>query len=115
MAAEKIFETEIKKFLSKQPNTWYFKYWAGPYSKAGIPDIIACVNGVFVAIEVKAETGKPSELQKHTIELIEKANGIGIILYPKDFDIFKRVIKAILNNDLVKVEGGINYQIGVPF
>lgn len=89
MAAEKVFENEIKKFLNKLPNTWYFKYWAGPYSKSGIPDIIACVNGHFVAMEVKAENGQASELQKRNIKLIEKSNGVAWIVYPKDFEKLK--------------------------
>lgn len=89
MAAEKVFENKIKKFLESLPNTWHFKYWAGPYSKSGIPDIIACVNGRFVGIEVKAENGHASELQKRNIELIQGAKGIGYILYPKDFESFR--------------------------
>lgn len=95
MGTEKKFENEIKAFLDTLPNTWYFKHWAGPYSKVGIPDIIACVNGRFIAIEVKAPHGKPSELQKRTISLIESAKGIAHILYPKDFESFKKDIRKL--------------------
>lgn len=89
MAAEKQFENEIKKFLNKLPYTWYFKAWGGPYSKSGIPDIIACVNGHFVALEVKAESGRASELQKRNIRLIEQCGGYSRIVYPKDFEKLK--------------------------
>ena len=89
MAAEKTFENEIKKFLNKLPNTWYFKVWSGPYSKSGIPDIIACINGQFVALEVKAENGKASELQKRNIRLINECKGKAYIVYPKDFETLK--------------------------
>lgn len=89
MAAEKTFENEIKKFLNKLPNTWYFKVWSGPYSKSGIPDIIVCINGHFVALEVKAENGKASELQKRNIRLINECKGKAYIVYPKDFEILK--------------------------
>lgn len=89
MAAEKIFENEIKKFLNKLPNTWYFKVWSGPYSKSGIPDIIACVNGHFVALEIKAENGRASELQKRNIRLINECKGNAYIVYPKDFETLK--------------------------
>lgn len=97
MAAEKTFENEIKKFLSSLPNTWHFKYWAGPYSKSGIPDIIACVNGHFVGIEVKAPNGHPSELQKRNIRLIQNAKGYASIVYPKDFEKLKQELKELLN------------------
>lgn len=95
MGAEKVFENEIKKFLEKLPNTWYFKVWSGPYSKSGIPDIIACINGKFVAIEVKAENGHASDLQKRNIRLINQCNGIGYIVYPRDFESLKINLKRI--------------------
>ncbi|WP_434302709.1 VRR-NUC domain-containing protein [Clostridium botulinum] len=87
----------MKKFLSELPKTWFFKYWAGPMSKAGIPDIIACVNGKLVGIEVKAPDGKPSELQKRNIRLINECEGMGYILYPKDFEVFKKDMWELLN------------------
>ena len=97
MAAEKQFENRIKKFLSSLPNTYYFKYWAGPYSKSGIPDIIACVNGHFVGIEVKGPNGHPSELQKRNIRLIQESNGYACIVYPKDFERLKKELIRLCN------------------
>ncbi|BDR67226.1 hypothetical protein K144312032_14540 [Clostridium tetani] len=93
---EKQFENKIKDFLKSLSQTWFFKYWAGPMSKAGIPDIIACVNGTFVAIEVKAPNGKPSELQKRNIRLIQECEGLAYILYPKDFEPFKKDMYELL-------------------
>ncbi|MDU1348298.1 VRR-NUC domain-containing protein [uncultured Clostridium sp.] len=124
MAAEKTFENEIKKFLNSIPNTWFYKNWSGPYSKAGIPDIIACVNGQFVAIEVKASNGRASELQKRNIRLIRESGGLGYILYPRQFESFKKDIYKLLNinsscigcnklKNLKCTRIGINGQIGV--
>lgn len=93
LAAEKVFENKIKKYLDSLPNCWYFKFWAGPYSKSGIPDIIALINGKFVGIEVKGPKGVASELQKRNIRLINKCGGYGVILYPKDFEQFKREVE----------------------
>lgn len=98
MAAEKVFENQIKKFLDKLPNTWYFKYWAGPYSKSGIPDIIACVNGHFVALEVKGPTGQASDLQKRNINLIQESKGHACIVYPKDFEKLKKELIKLCKN-----------------
>lgn len=95
MAAEKQFENQIKDFLRQLPNTWFFKYWAGPYSKSGIPDIIACVNGNFVAIEVKASNGHPSALQERNIRLIHESNGYACIVYPKDFEKLKTELRSL--------------------
>jgi len=100
MAAEKNFENRIKKYL-KDNGAWFLKYWAGAaYTKSGIPDILACVNGWFVAIEVKASNGKPSELQLYNLREIEKAGGLAFLLYPEQWDDFKKFID-LLNNDFV--------------
>lgn len=95
MAAEKNFENRIKQFL-KDEGAWLIKYWAGAmFTKDGVPDILACVNGYFVAIEVKAPKGEPSELQIYNINKINKAGGFAVILYPKDFDLFKEMIEHL--------------------
>ena len=54
MAQEKNFENKVKDFLKKE-GCWYVKYWGGgQYTKKGVPDILACCNGRFIGIEVKA-------------------------------------------------------------
>ncbi len=45
------------------------------YGTAGIPDIIACYKGRFVAFEVKTPTGKMTKLQEITIQKIRDAKG----------------------------------------
>ena len=84
IAAEKSFENKIKKFLKEQ-NCWYIKYWSGAeFTKSGIPDLLINCNGFFIAAEIKAPNGKPSELQLNTIIEIEKAGGIAFILIPTE-------------------------------
>lgn len=92
---EKQFENKIKKFL-KSHDIWFFKVWGGGFQKSGIPDLICCVNGHFVAIEVKGSNGKPTELQKYNIRKINESSGIGLILYPNQFEGFKKLIQDLL-------------------
>lgn len=92
MAQEKNFENRLKKFLEDE-GCWNVKFFANSFTKSGIPDILCCCNGYFVAIEVKAPNGKPSELQKWNIQKINLAGGIGVILYPDQFDDFKGMIE----------------------
>lgn len=58
-----------------------------------------CCNGYFVAVEVKAPNGKPSELQKMNIRKINESCGIGVILYPDQFDDFKHLIYKLIEGD----------------
>ena len=68
------------------------KFFANSFTKSGIPDLLICCNGHFIGLELKAPNGKPSELQLWNIEKIKEAGGHALILYPKDFDDFKKLI-----------------------
>lgn len=95
MGPEKQFENKVKKWL-KSKNIYYFKYFGNSYSTAGILDLTLCVNGFFVAVELKSETGKVSELQKINIQKIQDNGGIAIVLKPSGFEEFKERIEVLL-------------------
>lgn len=67
-----------------------------PSLEVAFPDVLACVNGFFVAIEVKAQKGRASELQLWHKEQIRKSSGIAIILYPEQWEDFKLLIEDLL-------------------
>lgn len=92
MAREKDLDNKVLSFLKEQ-NAWVIKYWAGAkYTKEGVPDILACINGKFFGIEDKAENGRPKMLQLKNLQWIREAGGYGILLYPKDFESFKTFV-----------------------
>ena len=100
MGKEKNFENQVKKYL-KEKGAWYIKYWGGAsYTKAGIPDLLVCYKGVFIAIELKAETGKPSDLQLYQLKEIDKAGGFAILLYPHDFQQFQHFMEDIEHGNI---------------
>ena len=74
------------------------KFFANAYTPKGIPDILACINGYFVGIEVKAQTGKPSEIQLYNVKKINDAGGFAFVLYPSKFNEFKEFIDALAND-----------------
>lgn len=94
---ESQFQEQVIKYLKTLPKTWHVKIWGGGFMRAGIPDIICCINGKFIALELKRENGVASELQKRNVRLINEANGIALILYPKDFDEFKKICRGLLD------------------
>jgi hypothetical protein len=101
MAGEKQFENKVKGWLHQLKQEGYpikfIKIWGGGFQKAGIPDLICCINGIYFEVELKSSTGRPTELQKHNIKLTNVANGIGIILYPEGFEQFKNIVKGVIN------------------
>ena len=102
MAQEKIFENKVKKYIEENGG-WQVKFFANRMTKVGIPDILACINGYFVGIEVKAQNGRPSELQLHHVQAIRKAGGFAFVLYPSGYEKFKKFV-ADLNHDTFNKE-----------
>ncbi len=78
--SEKRIENQIKSYLDSI-GAWHIKTHGNMFSRAGTPDVIACVNGTFVAIEVKQPGGVVSELQKAHIRLIHQAGGVAFVAY----------------------------------
>lgn len=96
---EKAFEKQVKEFLKDQ-GCWVLKTWSNGIQREGVPDLLVCVNGWFVGVELKAANGKPSALQLWNIEQIRAADGIAIVLYPDQFENFKHLINLLLSGNI---------------
>jgi penicillin-binding protein-related factor A (putative recombinase) len=72
---EKDIVNAITRYLKTVPECFFFKAHGGMYGTAGLPDIICCYRGRFVAFEVKTETGKLTTLQESTLKRINAAKG----------------------------------------
>jgi len=82
--AEKDIVAGILRFLKTVPGCFAWKTHGGVYGTAGIPDIIACVNGRFFAFEVKTASGKATQLQQATIRKILAAGGTALVVRSVD-------------------------------
>ena len=89
MAKEKNFERKVKTWI-RDKGGWVVKYHGDAYSVAGVPDLLCCLDGRFVGIEVKADDGEPSELQIWTVKQIRKAGGVAVVLFPSAFPSFQK-------------------------
>ena len=74
----------ILKYLKTVPHCFAWKEHGGMYGTAGIPDIIACIDGGFYAFEVKTDTGKTTALQDATIKKILSAGGTSMVVRSAD-------------------------------
>lgn len=102
MGEEKHFENKIKKFLEAQ-DCWFVKFFGNGFTKAGTPDLLVCCNSYFLAVEVKASKGKPSELQLYNIQKIRASGGFAVVVYPEDYDDLVQLIYLLRNNKLDEV------------
>jgi Holliday junction resolvase len=97
MKAEKVVQTEVIKYIKSKG--WYvIKVMKA--NENGVHDLLACINGLFVSIEVKAEKyehnplNAASEWQKRHLRLVEEAKGIAMIV--ATLEQFKDIVKDII-------------------
>jgi Holliday junction resolvase len=90
---EQAYQSKILKYLNDEG---YYAVKVISASKKGVPDIIACINGKFVGIEVKTPRTRnnTSELQKYNIELIKESKGIAGVAVT--IDDVKELIKELV-------------------
>lgn len=72
---EKDIVNAIMRYLKSVPMCFAHKEHGGMYGTAGLPDIICCFHGMYVAFEVKTPTGRLTKLQEVTIRKINEAKG----------------------------------------
>ena len=76
-------KAKLVKIL-KELDAFYFFPPSNGYGKAGIPDVICCIAGKFVGIEVKSAVGKLTSLQAQMGEKIHRAGGSWVVVRNDD-------------------------------
>ena len=94
MTPEKKFETDVKGYL-KDSGCWLLKTWSNGVQRKGVPDLLVSCNGYFLGVELKADNGNPTDLQRWNISHIRKSGGIALILYPVQFKAFKKLVEQL--------------------
>jgi len=89
--SESAIQTGILKYLKGLPNTWAVKIVTS--NKNGTPDILACVEGQFIALEVKTASGSTSPIQDFQLSQISGAGGVSAIV--RSIDDVKKVLATV--------------------
>jgi hypothetical protein len=76
---ESLVKNRIKKLLDTH-DVYYFSPYQAGMGRAGIPDIIACLKGRFIGIEVKAGKGTTTALQDRELSRINTAGGVAVVI-----------------------------------
>lgn len=99
---ESNFVSKVEKHIRTtfRDEAWFLKVGGNAAQKSGTPDILVCIKGKFIALELKREdgSGRPSEQQKIECDKIRKAGGLAII--SEDFKEVKNFLNAIYKNEL---------------
>lgn len=78
------FVQSLRTLLEEEFGGFWFKYWGGPLSDSGIPDLLGCTEGTFLGIEAKYDTNTPSPIQIYVLRKIIVAGGIAFPTRCKD-------------------------------
>lgn len=95
------FQDKLIKYLSSN-GVYVVKFNASGTSKVGVPDLLACINGSFVGIEVKKEDGVISDAQQMNILQIRKSGGCAICVKPSNFEDIKECLEELNLYELEK-------------
>ena len=90
MTPEGKVKAECKKVLDAlKPDCWYFMPVSSGMGTHGIADFVGCYKGMMFAIEAKAVgKGRPTTLQKLTMDKIDSAGGLTMVVGGADgFDV----------------------------
>ena len=84
---------KISEYIKTVENLFFWKEHGGMYGTAGIPDLIVCYKGRFVAFECKVGKNQPTVLQAITIKQIQAAKGTAVVV--RSVDEVREIISAI--------------------
>ena len=77
---EKDIVAAIMRYLKTVPDCFAWKEHGGMYGTAGLPDVICCINGRFVGLEIKTPKGKATALQTAVLRKIRDSGGVARIV-----------------------------------
>lgn len=89
-------ESKVKASVRKMLNAfdiYHFMPPANGFGRAGIPDIIACMDGHFIAIECKAGKGTTTALQDRELNAILNAGGTTYIARESNLDELQQLLR----------------------
>jgi hypothetical protein len=79
---------------------WYVvNNWGTPLAHSGVPDLVCCARGAFVAIELKYLRGKTSKAQDMHLRKIMRAGGLTYA--PNSLEQVERIAQEIEGSMLV--------------
>lgn len=90
---ESKFKERVMKDLTKLSHCWVLK--TQERARRGVPDLIICFCGLFIAIELKKDSSPATALQKYTIDEIRKAHGVSFVTYPDAWNQHFETIKSL--------------------
>jgi Holliday junction resolvase len=91
-------ETRVKRRVTdilRKYDAYFFFPASNGFGRAGIPDIIACYRGQFIAIECKAGKNTTTALQRRELRAIEDAGGYALVINETNIEQVEAVLQQL--------------------
>ena len=85
-------KAKVKKILDDL-GCYYFFPAANGYGRSSIPDIIVCMDGLFLGLEIKAGKNKATALQLRELDRIRQHGGLGLVVDDNNIDTLEHVLQ----------------------
>jgi len=85
---------EKAKLTLATMGAYYCMPATGGYGNSGIPDILCCYKGRFIAIECKSGNKKPTRLQDAHLREITQQGGTGLVVNEDNVGMLRQMIEA---------------------
>jgi len=85
----------------KAAGAYYFFPATHGFGRSGVPDIVACINGLFLGIECKAGKSKPTALQVRELERIRMAGGFAVVVNETNLDMLPDLLKQLRHRNTI--------------
>lgn len=89
---EKKVKLKVRKILDEM-GIYHFCPPGMGLGRSGIPDIVCCYNGRFVAIECKAGNNKPTALQEREMNAIRQSHGLAFVINEENVGDLKELLQ----------------------
>lgn len=66
----------------------------------GTPDLLICLNGLFIGMELKDIGKRPTELQQFNLDQINKAGGLGLAVSLENWNKVQEALTAISQGEV---------------
>jgi len=93
MTPEGKVKAEVKRLLT-EAGAWFCMPVGGQFGKAGVPDFLCLLNGVFFSVETKAKGGKTTKLQDMEMAKIRAAGGFALVTHPGNIEELEEFLRT---------------------
>jgi len=91
--SEKNFRKQVCADLATLPDCWVESIQQ--VAIRGTPDLIVCLKGHFIALEIKKEDGVIAPLQQYKLDKIRSAKGYGNAVRPSNWAEIFSILKGM--------------------